>query len=215
LETNIRVLIVDDHALFRQGLARLLDGEPGFKVVGQCSTVDEAAQAACTSRPHVVLLDVDLPGRAAGDFFELLSPDISCVTLLVTAVLNHGEIARLLRLGAKGAFSKSTDSSRLPSAIRQALAGEIWVDQVYLKGFIAAAATAPATAEIDAPAPSGREREVLALICCGLSNKQIADELSFSEPTVKAALQRLFRKFGVSNRAQLLAVSAGLTQPPR
>jgi two-component system nitrate/nitrite response regulator NarL len=213
LETHIRVLIVDDHALFRQGLARLLDGEPGFEVVGQCATVEEAVQAARTSRPDVVLLDVDLPGRAAGDFFDLLSPDGSCVTPLVTAVLNHGEIARLLRRGAKGAFSKATDASRLPDAIRQTIAGEIWVDQVYLKGFIGAAAKAPA--EIDVPSPSDREREVLALICRGLSNKQIADELGLSEPAVKAALQRMFRKFGVGNRAQLLAVSAGLTKSPQ
>lgn len=213
METHIRVLIVDDHALFRQGLARLLDGEPGFEVVGQCATVEEAVQAASTSRPDVVLLDVDLPGRAAGDFFDLLSPDVSCVTLLVTAVLNHGEIARLLRRGAKGVFSKATDASRLPDAIRQTIAGEVWVDQVYLKGFIDAAAAAPA--EIDVPSPSDREREVLALICRGLSNKEIADKLGFSEPAVKAALQRMFRKFGVCNRAQLLAVSAGLAKSPR
>ncbi len=210
MDKEIRILIVDDHALFRHGLARLLAEEPGFQVVGQCTTVDEALQTVPDARPDAVLLDVDLPGRPAGDLLDFLPPDAGCVTLLVTAATNGSEIARLIRRGAKGAFSKATDSARLPGAIRRVVSGEVWVDQIYLDGFIGAAADAPE--ESEDPAPSQREREVLVLVSRGLSNKQIADRLHFSEAAVKAALQRLFRKFGVSNRAQLVAVSAGLTR---
>jgi two-component system nitrate/nitrite response regulator NarL len=211
METVIRLLIIDDHALFRQGLARLLQSEPGFQIVGQCASVEDAIAALQRSPVDVVLLDVDLPGRTAADFFSLLPPDAKCVTLLVTAVTDHSEIARQLRRGAKGVFSKSTDSSRLPGAIRQVFAGEPWIDRSYLEAFIDAAAAA--SEEIAGPIPSSRERDVLSLVARGLSNKQIAEELGFSEPAVKAALQRLFKKFGVGSRAQLVAVSAGLNRP--
>jgi two-component system nitrate/nitrite response regulator NarL len=210
MESVIRLLIVDDHALFRQGVARLLAEEPGFQVVGQCGSVEDAVAAVQQSPVDVVLLDIDLPGRPAADIFSLLPPETACAVLLVTAVTDHGEIARLLRKGARGVFSKSTDASRLPDAIRQVFTGENWIDRVYLEAFIAAAASG--LPESDGPLPSSRERDVLSLVGRGLSNKQIADELGFSEPAVKAALQRLFRKFGVGSRAQLVAVSTELTR---
>lgn len=214
MEADVRVLIVDAHALFRQGLARLLDTEPGFRVVGQCVTVEEALKALSAVDANVVLLGFDPADRTAGEFLRLLpASKASCATLLITGVANEREIAQLLHRGASGVFCKNTDSSRLPGAIRQTLAGEIWVDQAYLKGLIAAAAKG--LDESESPAPSSREREVLALVAQGLSNKQMADQLEYSEAAVKAALQRLFRKFGVGNRAQLLAVSAGLIQRVR
>ncbi len=202
----VRILLVDDHALFRQGLARLLDADAGFQVVGQCATVNEAVEALATTGADVVLLDIDLPGPPVSSFFDLLPPERRPPTLLVTAVTNLAEVAHLLRRGARGIFSKASDSSRLPGAIRQILAGENWIDHAYMQAFVGAADTV--LEEPPGPAPSGRERHVLALVCRGFSNKQIAEELGFSEPAVKAALQRLFRKFGVGNRAQLVAVSA-------
>ena len=96
-----------------------------------------------------------------------------------------------------------TDASRLLEAIRSVVSGEIWIDQPYLREFVAMAASHQA----EEPPVSGRERRILALVSRGLTNKEIADELGISEPGVKAGMQRLFQKYGVSNRAQLVAVN--------
>jgi two-component system nitrate/nitrite response regulator NarL len=210
MESVIRILIVDDHTVFRHGLVRLLDGEPGFEVVGHCGSVDAAARIAAQVRPDIALLEIGMPGRPVTDLFNQLPAGVSLPALLVTAATDAREIARLLCAGARGVFSKLTDCDRLPGAIRRVLKGELWVDQAYLREFIAMVAEVPA--EPESPACSAREQDVLERVGRGRSNKQIAVELNCSEPAVKAALQRLFRKYSVGNRAQLVAASTGRTR---
>jgi len=214
LAAEIRILIVDDHALFRQGLARLLAVNPGFRVVGESATATHAIQALGETNPNIILLDVDLATHTARDFFDLLPPGSSFPVLLVTAATGYTEVARLMRRGARGVFSKSSGVEVLPDAIRAVVSGEVWIDRAYLDLFIDAAAADEAEGRSQ-PLPSLREQDILALVAGGLSNKQIADSLGISEVGVKAGLQRLFRKFGVGNRAQLLAVASGLVISPR
>lgn len=197
---SVRVLLVDDHRLFREGLARLLDEEVGIEVTGQCGTVEEAIHAVRELQPDVVLLDVDLAGNHGGEFLRLKPTDCACRVLLVTAGTDCSEIARLLDGGANGVFSKGTESKRLPEAIARVAAGGMWVDEEFVKPLIHAAAENTRSSALPP-----RDQRILESVRLGRTNKEIAEELGVSEPVVKAALQRLFQRFGVSNRAQLAA----------
>ena len=204
---RIRVLIVDDQALFRNALASLLSRESDIEVVGQCVDVETAAKMIGELQPDMVLLDVDLRGRTGGELLNFLPTGFERPRiLLVTGSEDPAEVAVILERGAHGAVSKSPDSTDLPTVIRRVHGGEIWVDPTYLHQFVSAFARSGA-------APDGhfsdREREILSWVCRGLGNKEIASKLSISEAAVKAGMQRLFQKYGVRSRAQLIAVTSG------
>jgi DNA-binding NarL/FixJ family response regulator len=206
VESTIRILIVDDHVLFREGLAGMLAGEPDFEVIGLSGGVDDALQQIAASTPDVVILDIDLPGRRGGELLEVLPPDCGSKVLLVTAVADAWEVAGLLKLRARGAFSKTSDCRSLAQAIRTVSSGSLYLDQFFLSALIAAV-EASKTPEAD-DTFTDRERQILEHVCAGLGNKEIADRLMITEASVKAGLQRLFAKFNVRSRAQLVASTA-------
>jgi DNA-binding NarL/FixJ family response regulator len=205
--TRIKILIVDDQALFRNALGLLLRQEPDFEIVGQCDDVDSAVQWVLDGKPDLILLDVDLRGRAGSDLLNLLPVEGRPRILLVTGSDDPAEVAAILRKGAHGAVSKSPANTDLPTVIRRVMAGETWIDPTYLSHFVAAFARAATPEGLHF---SDREREILLWVCRGLGNKEIASKLSISEAAVKAGMQRLFQKYGVRTRAQLIAVTSGL-----
>ena len=203
---QIRILIVDDHALFREGLARLLGAEPDFKLVDRCGSATEALQIVAATPVDVVLLDLDLDTERGAVFMrDAGAHGFQGRVLIVTANGSTPEAAQLLSQGASGIFLKHNPPELLAEGIRAVMRGEAWVDQRYLKAFWRPGSAAEA--EYRKPRLSDREKQVLRDILGGLTNKEIAEHLQVSESSVKAALQSLFDKTEVRTRSQLVRIA--------
>jgi two-component system nitrate/nitrite response regulator NarL len=201
-----RVLIVDDHTLFRESVTRLLEAEHGWQV-RHCGTVKEGLSILAEWPTDVVLLDFDLGNETGSAFLSRArAGGFKGKTLLLTAGVNDLEAADLIRGGISGIVLKHSSPAELAASIREALAGKVWFDQGYLERVMQKATLGPGQ-----PANSRtfteRERQVLAFVFEGLANKEIAHRLNISESSVKASLQQLFDKTGVRTRSQLVRVA--------
>lgn len=204
---RVRILLVDDHALFREGLARLLGAEADFEVVGQVGTVDEAIAIVSRHPVDLVLLDVDLGSERGSELMRRVrQSDTPSRVLVVTAGLTDGEAAWFLREGAAGIFLKHDPPGVLVRSIRQVMDGEASVDHRVLTGVLRMGAPPGDHAAEKAPL-TDRERAVLRGVLEGHANKEIAEDLRISESSVKAALQQLFHKTGVRTRSQLVRIA--------
>jgi two-component system nitrate/nitrite response regulator NarL len=202
----VRILLVDDHALFRESVARLLAAEQDFEVVAHCGTADDANRILEQHSVDVVLLDFDFgDGDCTGFMRAAAARSFKGKILLVTAGVSESQAADLIRCGIAGIFLKHNPPALLSEAIRDVVEGKVWFAQQFLRRTVTAASSTPSTA---ASTPlTEREREVLYRVFEGLANKEIADKLAISESSVKAALQQLFRKSGVRTRSQLVRVA--------
>jgi two-component system, NarL family, nitrate/nitrite response regulator NarL len=201
----IRLVIIDDHALFRESVARLLHGESGFEVVRQCGSGTEALESVKAWKDiDVLLLDLDLGQERGADFLdELQKADFPGKVLLVTAGVEDHEARQLIRRGVSGVFLKHGSPASLIQGIRETMEGKALFGQQMLRRIMEQeeeAASEPTRL-------TERERQVLAFVFEGLANKQIADRLGVSESAVKASLQQLFGKTGVRTRSQLVRVA--------
>ncbi len=200
----IRILLVDDHALFRESLGRLLASEADLQLVGQCDSIEEALQILAQNIVDIVLLDFDLGDRDGGDFMRAAAErGFAPKILLVTAGLDDHEAADLIRRGISGIFMKHSSPSLLVAAIRDVMAGKVWFDHQLLQKALAT----PTPRDSQRERFTERERQVLHYVFEGLANKEIADALTLSESSVKSTLQQLFNKTGVRTRAQLVRVA--------
>jgi two-component system nitrate/nitrite response regulator NarL len=206
-QRHIRLLLIDDHALFRESVARLLQAEPGFEVVAHCGSGAEAVQVIESLQEiDVVLLDLDLGQERGADFLDRLrKARYNGKVLLVTAGVNDSEVPTLIRKGISGVFLKHGSPALLIQGIREAMEGKALFGQDLLRR---------ALEQVEQPAANQprsklteRERQVLSFVFEGLANKQIADRLHISETAVKASLQQLFAKTGVRTRSQLVRVA--------
>lgn len=204
---EIRILMVDDHTLFREGLGRLLSTDPSVRIVGQCATVSEAADLLSQSPADVILLDYDL-GEETGFrlFAELQLLKSEAKVLLVTAGLSDEAIVRVMEAGASGIFLKHSPPDRLTIALRQIANGEIWMDNAALQGLLAGSRGRNEEAQ-RSQSLTVRQTAVLRGILDGLANKEIAWKLQTSETSVKAVIQELFHKAGVRTRSQLVRIA--------
>jgi DNA-binding NarL/FixJ family response regulator len=202
---RIRILLVDDHALFREGLARLLGAEEDFEVAAHCASVSAGLGALAAAKVDVVLLDVDLGDERGVDFLaEARRQGFDGPVLVVTAGMADTEAALLMARGAAGIFLKQDSAQLLAEGIRTVAQGRAWLDQRQLASLLGVRQAR------HAGEPRGlteREREVLRGVFDGLANKEIAARLQASESAVKAVLQQLFRKTGVRTRGQLVRVA--------
>jgi two-component system nitrate/nitrite response regulator NarL len=204
---SIRLLLVDDHALFRESVARLLQSEPGFEVVAHCGSGAEALQIIESSEViDIVLLDLDLGLERGADFLDRLrNMHFRGKVLLVTAGVNDSEVPTLIRKGISGVFMKHGSPALLVEGIRETMKGKALFGQDLLRR--ALESTEPPGANQRRSKLTERERQVLSFVFEGLANKQIADRLQISETAVKASLQQLFAKTGVRTRSQLVRVA--------
>jgi len=202
---NIRLLLLDDHALFRESLTRLLQAEPGFEVVANCSSASEALRIMKSREIDVLLLDLDLGEERGADFLDSLRAEhFKGKVLLVTAGVNESEVPSLIRKGISGIFMKHGYPAELVQGIREAMEGKALFRQELLrKALESAEEIGPQQATVRF---TERERRVLSFVFEGLANKQIADRLLISESAVKACLQQLFAKTGVRTRSQLVRI---------
>jgi len=202
---NTRLLLLDDHALFRESLARLLQAEPGFEVVADCCSGAEALRIIKSSEIDIVLLDLDLGNEKGADFLESLRAEkFKGKILLVTAGVNESEVPSLIRKGISGVFLKHGYPAELIEGIREAIEGKAQFKQELLRKAFESAEepnTQPSRVRF-----TERERRVLSSVFEGLANKQIGDRLQISESAVKACLQQLFAKTGVRTRSQLVRI---------
>jgi DNA-binding NarL/FixJ family response regulator len=200
----IRVFLMDDHEIVRRGIAQLVDAEPDLEVVGEASTVREAARRIEAVRPDVAVLDVRMPD---GDGIDLCRdirsahPEVAC--LILTGYDDDQALRAAVLAGASGYVLKDVRSTALVAAIRRAAAGEtIQAPELLARAARTLDPAAVAHEEAPGPALSLREGQVLALIAEGLTNREIGARLGLAEKTVKNYVSALLAKLGMERRTQ-------------
>jgi DNA-binding NarL/FixJ family response regulator len=211
---TVRVLIVDDHPVVREGLRVLLAAEPDLAVVGDCGRGDEAVRLALRLRPDVVLMDLRLPGLdgvAATERIVAAGTDAWTVAVLVlTTYDSDGDIVRALAAGATGYLLKDAPRDELTRAVRAGARGETVLAPPV-------AARLADRVRVLRPALTPRELDVLRRVAAGMSNPDIGRELFIGEATVKSHVTHIFEKLGVNDRtaAVTAAIAAGILPSPR
>jgi two-component system, NarL family, nitrate/nitrite response regulator NarL len=201
-----RLLLIDDHVLFRESLGRLLESEPDFEIAGQCGSGAEALEFLPRDPADLVLLDFNLPDGPGTSFIQLARQiGYAGKILIVTGEMDLEASSEALQLGASGIFLKHNPASSLLRAIRLTIAGDVWLDPKVIEFLAMRAPRLPERGLVDAL--NERERTVLDLLLEGLTNKRIADRLSITEGAVKSTLQTLFEKTNVRTRAQLVRIA--------
>jgi two-component system, NarL family, response regulator LiaR len=210
---TIRILIIDDHSVVRQGLRMFLGLDPELEVVGEGANGEDALRLARQLRPDVVLMDLIMPGMDGVKATEILRRELPETEVLVlTSVLEDALVVDAVRAGAIGYLLKDTQADELRRAIKAAAAG-----QVQLSPQAAALLMQEVRASEPSPTIALTERElsVLLLLARGLSNKEIAHQLALGEKTIKTHVSHILAKLGVQSRTQaaLNAVRLGLVPP--
>jgi DNA-binding NarL/FixJ family response regulator len=202
---SIRLVLVDDHAMFRQGLARILEEEPGFKVTGQFASSAEALAALQENGATMVLLDVDLGPERAVDFVqEARKGGFAGQILVVTAGVGPQQAVQLVESGVAGIVHKHHSIEMLCSTIREVAAGEVYLEREYLTALYR---SVDRTKTHERAWLTERERAIVRSILQGLNNREIGVRLEISDGAVKSSLRHMFDKLGVRNRAQLVTVA--------
>lgn len=216
VEPAIRILVVDDHTLFRRALTALLARDPALQVVGDAGDAGEAQRKAEQLQPDLILLDNHLPGVNGVDALPALQTAAPATRIVMLTVSeDEADLAAALRGGACGYLLKTIEGDALSSAIRRAMRGEsVIADEMTGKLFAAVRGSDPARAPVPAAGPSSplstlssREGDILRAIARGASNKEIARELDIAESTVKIHVQHLLRKLDVSSRVHLAVIA--------
>jgi two-component system nitrate/nitrite response regulator NarL len=218
---TISVLLVDDHTLFRSGVRSLLQRNPRFTVVGEASDGLDGVKRAMQLKPDVILLDLHMPGMTGVETLQLILQGWPEAAVIMLTVSEEGEdLASALQAGARGYLIKNIDADYLVRAIERAAAGESVLAESMAAKLVA---QLQKQREPKAPAPPSeldkltpREREILACLARGESNKLIARVLDLAESTVKIHVQNILKKLGLSSRGQaaVFAVEQGLTSGP-
>jgi DNA-binding NarL/FixJ family response regulator len=201
MTSPIRILIADDHAIFRDGLRRLLTSESDLSVVAEASDGKQAIALTREHRPDILLLDLMMPGVSGLEVLRELAKDENPVyAILLTAAIQTFEVTRALQLGARGLVLKESPPELLLKSIREVCKGQFWVGSDILSQFGQLKNDRAATL-------TTREVEVMSAIRAGNSNKEIASKLSISEETVKRHLSNIYAKLGISSRLELAMLS--------
>lgn len=198
---KIRLMLVDDHVMFRDGLAHLLGKESDLEVVAQCGSAAEAMELLGAD-PEVVLLDVNLGAeRGLGFLQKARKSGFHNPVLAVTAGISGMEAMQLIEAGVNGIIHKEHSTGALVDVIRRIHKGERYLEQGYVAAMMRSNDRSRAAGQ---PKLTDRDRSALRFVLQGLSNREISEQLGISEGAVKASLHLLFDKLGVRTRAQLV-----------
>ena len=201
----IRILLIDDHAMFRDGLARVLDKEADFTIAEQVGSATEGLAVLERCHAKVVLLDVDLGAERALDFVRgARGGGFEGQILIVTAGMSDQEAVQLVQAGVSGIVHKHHSTDVLCGAIRRIAGGEVFMEQAYLAPLFRAVdrTRTPKRASL-----TDRDKTILRCILQGLANREIATKLQISEGAVKASVRHVCEKLGVRTRSQLVKVA--------
>jgi DNA-binding NarL/FixJ family response regulator len=205
LENRIRLVLVDDQALFRASLGRFLAAQPGLEVVGECGTDTETLGLLEGSSVDIVLLDMDRRGRPGAEFISAAQrAGYKGRFLVVAEGADPKEVAAAIKLGASGVFLKSEPPDRLVWAIRLVASGAIWIDEKIIQLLVDQSIDRPPADQNSGKILTEREERVLLGILGGLTNRKIGDHIGLSESSVKSVVQQLFVRAGVRTRSQLV-----------
>lgn len=214
----VRILIADDHPIFRDGLRRLLESEGEFKVIGEACDGIEAVELTRQLTPEVLLLDLAMPRRQGLDALRELAFTMRTVrVILLTAAAEKEQIIEALQLGARGVVLKDSATQILLKSIRAVMNGEYWVGREsvanlvqYLRTLVAPSSAYPHRNKYRL---TPRELEIVSTVVAGYANKEIAQHFKISEDTVKHHLSNIFDKVGVSSRLELALFAVNQSLP--
>ena len=201
----IRVMMADDHAIFRDGLRKLLKSEEDIKIVGEASNGTECIRMLTKLQPDILLLDLRMPDKDGLAVLEEVNVDSLTTRIIVlTAAEDERDAVRAMRLGARGIVLKQSASDLLVKSIHRVHSGEIWLDNRITGEVMKAFANGSDNgSRRDKPLLSEREKQIVQLVAQGYRNKEIGAKLFISEQTVKNHLHNIFDKLGVSDRLEL------------
>jgi len=211
---SIRVLVVDDHAVVRSGLRRVLDAEADIETVGEAENAERAVFEAMEHRPDVVLMDVTMPGQSGIEALPALLQSVPDTRVLMLSMQDDpGYVRAAFEAGASGYVLKEAADSEVVAAVRAVASGEQYVHPSLGARLVAAEADERRRAEADPL--SDREREVLRLLALGHTNQEIASMLYISVRTAETHRAHIMQKLRLSSRAELVrhALEEGLLEP--
>jgi len=210
---RITIVIADDHAIFRDGLRRLLEAEERFELIGEASDGAEAIELVRRLQPDVLLLDLAMPKLTGLEALaQVIQAKPGVRVIILAATVDRADIIKALQLGARGIVLKTAATQLLYKCINAVVAGEMWVGRDSVPDLVGALQELNAVSDSVPAALSNltqRERDVVDAIIKGASNKAIAQSLSMSEQTVKNHVSRILEKCGVQNRVELAMLAAG------
>jgi two-component system nitrate/nitrite response regulator NarL len=211
----VRLLIVDNHTLFRQGLVSLLQSEPGYEVIGEASSGEEALHLVPELGPDVVLMDVKMPGIGGVEATRQLMEANPEVRVLMLTVSEEEEILfAAIQAGARGYILKNADASELLEAIRRVYAGEAMLSPVMTLRLLQVLQSGGIPAPVSALPLTSREQDVFQLLAKGASNRQIAETLTITENTVKTHVRNILEKLELHSRSEVAAYARRLSVNP-
>ena len=202
---TIKILIADDHAIFREGLHKLLDGDDEITIVGEASNGNDCIKLLAKLKPDILLLDVCMPDKDGLAVLEEINfAELPTRVIVLTAAEDDRDVVRAMRLGARGVVLKQSATDFLIRSIHKVHNGEIWLDGLMtaevMKAFSKSSGSGP---HREKPLLSQREMEIVQLVAQGHKNKEIGKKLSICGQTVKNHLYNIFDKLGVSDRLEL------------
>ena len=202
---NIRVLVADDHPIFRDGLRKLLESADDIQIVGEASSGTECVQLLGKLKPDVLLLDLRMPEKDGLAVLEEVNFDtLPTRVIVVTAAEDDRDVVRAMRLGARGVVLKQSATDLLIKSIHKVHSGEIWLDKRMTAEVMRAFSKSSETGlRREKPLLSDREKEIVQHVAQGFRNREIGEKLFISEQTVKNHLHNIFDKLGVSDRLEL------------
>ncbi|CAG9270197.1 response regulator [Paraburkholderia unamae] len=215
---TIRILLIDDHTLFRSGVSALLQRQPDLEVVGEASDGVEGVKRAKQHVPDVILLDLNMPGLSGLETLQLLVEDLpDTAVVMLTVSEDADELTAAMRAGARGFLLKSIDADALVAAIRKAASGQPVITEHMTAKLVEqmrkpaqpSAPSVQSAARTSADALTAREREIVRELARGASNKEIARTLDLAESTVKIHVRNILRKLNLSSRVQVAIYAVG------
>jgi two-component system, NarL family, nitrate/nitrite response regulator NarL len=217
---EVRILIADDHPIFRDGLRRLLESEREFKVIGEASDGIEAVNLVRQLQPEILLLDLAMPRRAGLDALREMSagPETQLVrVILLTAAAEKDQIVEALQLGARGVVLKDSATQILLKSIRSVMNGEYWVGRESVSNLVQYLRNLVDSSSVETRKKryglTPRELQIISAVVAGYANKEIAEHFRISEDTVKHHLSNIFDKLGVSTRLELALFAVNQALP--
>jgi two-component system, NarL family, nitrate/nitrite response regulator NarL len=214
---TVRLVLIDDHPLLREGVAYALSNEPDFEVVGQGADAETAINLAREHTPDVMLLDISMPGGGGLRAAEVISTEFPVIKIIMlTASESEENVLGAFKAGARGCVLKGVGGSEIVRIVRSILAGEPYVTPKLAAGLLGDARhpSTKSSAEANLLAElTRREREILELVAVGQSNKEVARNLNLTEKTIKYNMTNILQKLQVRNRVEAALLARAVTTP--